>query len=60
MSASKNHLAINPFSKEVLEDHSDKLSKFVVNKHTFQVPIDWTPNAALLHSLVRARMKELS
>jgi uncharacterized protein YdhG (YjbR/CyaY superfamily) len=60
MSASKNHLAVNPFSKDVLDDHGDKLSKFVVNKHTFQVPIDWTPNAALLHSLVRARMKELS
>jgi uncharacterized protein YdhG (YjbR/CyaY superfamily) len=59
MSASKNHLAINPFSKEVLEDHSDKLSMFVVNKHTFQVPIDWTPSTTLLHSLVKQRLKEI-
>jgi uncharacterized protein YdhG (YjbR/CyaY superfamily) len=59
MSASKNHLAVNPFSKDVLDDHSAKLSKFVVNKHTFQVPIDWTPNASLLHSLVKQRLKEI-
>jgi len=60
MSASKNHITINPFSKDVLNDHSEKLSKFVVNKHTFQVPLDWTPNASLLHSLTKQRLKELT
>jgi uncharacterized protein YdhG (YjbR/CyaY superfamily) len=60
MSASKNHILINPFSKDVLQAHEEKLSKFVVSKHTFQIPIDWKPNATLLHSLVRGRLKELS
>lgn len=59
MSASKNHITINPFSKDVLAQHNDKLSKFVVNKHTFQIPLDWSPSATLLHSLVRERLKEL-
>ncbi len=59
MSASSNHITINPFSKDVLHNHEEKLAKFVVNKHTFQVPLNWKPNSALLHSLVRERMSEL-
>ncbi len=59
MSASTNHVTINPFSKDVLNNHEEKLSKFVVNKHTFQVPLNWKPNSALIHSLVRERMSEL-
>ena len=59
-SASKNHITINPFSKDVLEAHQPKLTKFVVNKYTFQVPLGWSPNATLLHSLVKARLQELS
>lgn len=59
MSASKNHITINPFSKDVLQTHEAKLSKFVVNKHTFQVPIDWVPVQSLLHSLIRDRIREI-
>lgn len=58
LSASKNHITINPFSKDALEDNHEKLSQFVVKKHTFQVPLDWKPQATLLHSLVRQRISE--
>lgn len=60
VSASKNHITINPFSKDVLNAHQPKLTKFVVNKHTFQVPLGWNPNATLLHSLVKGRLQELA
>lgn len=59
LSASKNHLTLNPFSQDVLAAHGDRLSSFVVNKSTFQVPVDWKINAALLQSLVRMRLAEL-
>lgn len=59
VSASKKHILINPFSKDALAAHEDKLAPFVTSKHTFQVPLDWTPNASLLHSLVKYRLKEL-
>lgn len=59
MSASKNHLTINPFSVEVLVAHEKKLADLVINKHTFQVPTDWKVNADLLHSLIRTRLKEI-
>lgn len=59
LSASKAHITVNPFSKDALESHQTKLQQFVVNKHTFQVPLDWKPNASLLHSLVRQRINEI-
>jgi uncharacterized protein YdhG (YjbR/CyaY superfamily) len=59
VSASKNHLTINPFSVDVLEAHEKKLTDFVVNKYTFQVPTDWKANTSLLQSLVRTRLKEI-
>jgi uncharacterized protein YdhG (YjbR/CyaY superfamily) len=59
VSASKNHLTINPFSIDVLEAHEKKLTDFVVNKYTFQVPTDWKANTSLLQSLVRTRLKEI-
>lgn len=59
LSASKNHITVNPFSKEALESHHTKLQKYVVNKHTFQVPHEWKPDSSLLHSLVRQRISEL-
>ena len=58
LSASKKHLSVNPFSKDVLDAHRDNLSHYVVNKHTFQLPIDWKINTTLLISLVKARLAE--
>jgi uncharacterized protein YdhG (YjbR/CyaY superfamily) len=59
LSVAKNHITLNPFSGEVLSSVTDKLSKYVVNKHTFQVPIDWKVDAVLLCALATARLKEI-
>jgi uncharacterized protein YdhG (YjbR/CyaY superfamily) len=59
LSVAKNHITLNPFSGEVLASFTDKLSKYVVNKHTFQVPLDWKVDAGLLRALTTARLKEI-
>lgn len=58
VSASKNHLTINPFSAAALAESATKLQKYNVNKNTFTVPIDWNVDAALLHALVKSRLAE--
>jgi len=60
ISVAKNHITINPFSGNVLEQCAKRLSKFVVNKKTFQVPLDWNVDSPLLHALTKARIAELS
>jgi uncharacterized protein YdhG (YjbR/CyaY superfamily) len=35
-----------------------KLSGYTVNKTTFTVPVDWKVDAALLRSMVKARLAE--
>ena len=59
LSVAKNHITLNPFSGDVLESFTDKLSKYVVNKNTFQVPMDWKVDAVLLCVLATARLKEI-
>ncbi|MFM8856653.1 MAG: DUF4287 domain-containing protein [Actinomycetota bacterium] len=58
LSASKNHLTINPFSKDVIDEFSDELRELGVSKHTFKVPIGWKVNAGLLRRIVKARLAE--
>lgn len=58
LSASKNHLTLNPFSSDVLESMESKLSGYTVNKKTFIVPVDWKVDAALLRAMVKARLAE--
>ena len=60
ISVSKNHITINPFSDKVLELCSKRLSKYVVKKKTFQVPLDWEVDSPLLHAIAKARLAELS
>mgnify|MGYP000624748488 CR=1 FL=1 len=60
LSVAKNHITLNPFSGDVLASFTDKLSKYVVNKHTFQVPLDWKVDAVLLASLTKVRISEIS
>jgi len=60
LSASKNHLSINPWSIEVLQVITPRLDGLKVNKHTFQVPLDWKINQSLLHTMVKLRIAELS
>ena len=59
LSASKNHLLINPHSKQVLQTLAPRLRDLEVSKHTVRIPLDWKVNASLLQALVRARMTEL-
>lgn len=60
LSTAKNHLTINPFSKDVIDSFADELCEFGVNKHTFKVPIGWNVNTKLLRRVVKARLDELS
>lgn len=54
-----NHMTINPFSNDVINLFTKKLSKYTVNKSTFTVPLDWKVNEALLRSIAKARLAEL-
>jgi len=58
VSASANHLTINPFSIDALRTCEKKLEGYKLNKYTFTVPIDWKVDAALLNALVKARLSE--
>lgn len=60
ISVAKNHITINPFSGDVLGQCAKRLSKYVVNKKTFQVPLDWKVDSPLLLALTKARIAELS
>ncbi|ASF49047.1 DUF1801 domain-containing protein [Methylophaga nitratireducenticrescens] len=61
VSALKNHLALAPWSTEVMETFKARLETdgYVVKKNLFQVPSDWTIDKTLLIDLIKARLAEL-
>lgn len=59
LSASKNHITVNPWSKSVLEEITPRLEGLKVNKHTFQLPLEWKINKSLLYDMVKMRIAEL-
>lgn len=59
ISVSKQHLTLNPFSKDVIDSFATRLADLGVSKHTFKVPYGWKPDAALLDALVKARLAEI-
>jgi len=59
MSAAKNHLTLAPWGTGTLEPFRARLADYVVNKATFQVPVDWNVDADLLRDMVAARLAEL-
>ena len=59
MSASKNHILFNPFSKDVIEDFRERMSDLRVSKHTVAVPNDWKVDEKLILALVKARLNEV-
>jgi uncharacterized protein YdhG (YjbR/CyaY superfamily) len=59
MSASKNHISFNPFSKDVLDQFIDEMEDLRVSKHTVAVPNDWKVNEKLILKLVKARLAEI-
>lgn len=61
LSASRQHLTLNPWSTAVLDAFRPRLeSDYVVLKTTFQVPVDWPVDGELLADLVQARLAEVT
>lgn len=61
VSALKNHLALAPWSTEVIESFKERLENegYTVKKNLFQIPSDWEIDKKLLKGLVTARLSEL-
>jgi uncharacterized protein YdhG (YjbR/CyaY superfamily) len=60
LSAAKNHISLNPWSEQVLNDFRSRLEpEYVVLQSIFQVPVDWRIDRGLITDLVRARLAEL-
>lgn len=59
ISASKQHLTLNPFSKAALDACLDLLGDLTTAKHTVRIPFDWKPDRKILDTMVRARLREL-
>ena len=59
MSASKNHISFNPFSKDVLDQFINEMDDLRVSKHTVAVPNNWKVNEKLILKLVKARLAEI-
>ena len=55
---SKNHILINPFSKDALNTVMPKFPEYVASKHTIRVPNDWDVNETMILRLVKARLAE--
>jgi uncharacterized protein YdhG (YjbR/CyaY superfamily) len=60
VSAAKNHLTLAPWSADVLAAFAHRLEGYVVNKGTFQIPVDWTVDESLVRDMIRARLAELA
>jgi len=60
VSVLKKHILLAPFSQQVLEKFAPKLTGYLVNKKTIQVPVDWKPDAKLLQSMAKARLAEVT
>lgn len=59
ISVSRQHLTLNPFSKDVIDEFAPRLAHLGVSKHTFKVPIGWKPEVTLLNQIVKARLAEI-
>jgi uncharacterized protein YdhG (YjbR/CyaY superfamily) len=61
LSALKNHLALAPWSPDVMVEFGPRLQAagYVVKKNLFHIPVDWDVDRDLVCDLVRARLAEL-
>jgi uncharacterized protein YdhG (YjbR/CyaY superfamily) len=60
LSAAKNHISLNPWSEQVLNEFRSRLEpEYMVLQSIFQVPVDWEIDRGLITDLVRARLAEL-
>jgi len=55
----KHHILLAPWSKDVLEAFSERLSAYEVNKKTFKIPVDWKVDKKLIRDMVAARIAEI-
>ncbi len=55
---SKNHILINPFSKDVVDSMMPKYPDYKASKHTIQIPNDWDVDEQMILRLVKARLAE--
>lgn len=60
LSASTNHLSINPFTPAALTGLADRLEGYEVLKHTVRIPLDWEVDAQLLWDMVAIRLNEIA
>ncbi len=54
----RNHILINPFSKDALSSVMPKYPDYKVSKHTIQIPNDWDVDEQMILRLVKARLAE--
>lgn len=59
LSAAKKWLTLASWSPDCLPEFAPRMTDYVVNKRTFQVPVDWTPDRDLLRDIVAHRLAEL-
>jgi len=59
ISASKHHILIAPWSKEVLAKFASKMEHLEVKKKTIGIPNDWVIDEKLLLAITKARLQEL-
>ena len=57
--AGKSYILLAPFDAELLEDFSDKLADYKVNKKTFQIPSDWDVDSKLILAITKAAIAKL-
>lgn len=60
VSASKNHLSIDPWGDEPMRVFATELADYETNKKTFTAPLDWKVDATLLNRFVRHRLNEIT
>jgi uncharacterized protein YdhG (YjbR/CyaY superfamily) len=58
-SASKNHILMAPWSKDVLAKFAPKMKDLDVKNKTIGVPNDWKVDVKLLQAMAKARLDEI-
>jgi uncharacterized protein YdhG (YjbR/CyaY superfamily) len=59
MSAAKKHLTLAPWGSTALDALRPSMTNYVVNKGTFQVPLDWAIDEELIDTMIALRVAEL-
>ncbi|MFM6975092.1 MAG: iron chaperone [Agromyces sp.] len=60
LSAAKNWLMLASWNPDSLPSFADRLAGYELNKRTFRVPVDWTPDRELLRDLIQDRLDQLA